>query len=314
MLPNYKIVLRMWFIIRSNSLTVRDISLILQKLLHPSMIYFPLINSGVSSLNLHEYGMADVSTTSIFFSIDIQSLVLSSFSYFNRNQVTCLIQLRISEILLKFFARTVVSLSVTFIQHFLVLIIHSIFSSYHHHRPAYCICCHSHIICCLLCIVVASSYYAPTYICVNCVAPFALVIPHLRNPKIRYDIGFSLGALIKINVCFVTPFLGCCRGKCHTYNCLHWLFCTRGTLKVQCDPGFNLDTCYINTCNFCYPFLPLLGVLSVVKASLRLLPLVIPYSGTPRYHMTLTLALLFYINTCQLCYPFLLHLLGCGQG
>ena len=37
--------------------------------------------------------------------------------------------------------------------------------------------------------------------------------------------------------------------------------------------------------------LPLLGVLSGVKASLRLLPLVIPYSGTLRYDMTMVLAL-----------------------
>ncbi len=39
--------------------------------------------------------------------------------------------------------------------------------------------------------------------------------------------------------------------------------------------------------------IPLLGVLSGVKASLRLLSLVIPYSGTLRYDMTLVLALLF---------------------
>ena len=63
MLSNSTIVLSVWFIIRSNSFTVRDISFILQKLLHSSMIHFPLIKSGVSSLNLHEYGMADLSTT-----------------------------------------------------------------------------------------------------------------------------------------------------------------------------------------------------------------------------------------------------------
>ena len=56
MLPNSTIVLSMWFIISSNSFTVWDISFILQKLLHSSMI------PGVSSLNLHEYAMADVST------------------------------------------------------------------------------------------------------------------------------------------------------------------------------------------------------------------------------------------------------------
>ena len=63
-LPNSTIVLSMWFIIRSNSFKMWDISFILQKLLHSSMIPFPLN----SSLNLHEYGMAYVSTASMFFS------------------------------------------------------------------------------------------------------------------------------------------------------------------------------------------------------------------------------------------------------
>ena len=64
MLPNSTIVLSMWFTIRSNSFTVWDISFILQKLLHSSVIHFPLN----SSLNLHEYDMAYVSTASMFFS------------------------------------------------------------------------------------------------------------------------------------------------------------------------------------------------------------------------------------------------------
>ena len=87
-----------------------------------------------------------------------------------------------------------------------------------------------------------------------------------------------------------------------------------GNTKVRREPGFNLDTFYINKCNFCYPFLPILGVLSGVKATLRLLSLVIPYSGTLRYDMTLVLALLFYINTCQFCYPFLLPLVQLQSG
>ena len=45
MLPNYTIVLSMWFIIRSNIFTLWDISFILQKLLDSSMIHFPLIKS-----------------------------------------------------------------------------------------------------------------------------------------------------------------------------------------------------------------------------------------------------------------------------
>ena len=66
-----------------------------------------------------------------------------------------------------------------------------------------------------------------------------------------------------------------------------------GNTKVRCDPGFSLNTFYINKCNFCYHFLPLLGVLSGVKATLKLLPLGIPYSETLRYDMTQVLALLF---------------------
>ena len=68
----------------------------------------------------------------------------------------------------------------------------------------------------------------------------------------------------------------------------HW-----GNTKERCDPGFSRDTFYINKYNLCYPFLPLLGVLSGVNATIKLLPLVIPYSGTLRYGMTIILALLF---------------------
>ena len=70
----------------------------------------------------------------------------------------------------------------------------------------------------------------------------------------------------------------------------------------------------IYKCNFCYPFLPLLGVLSGVNPNLRLLPLVIPYLGTLKYDMTLVLELLFYINICQFFYPLYYPFLGCGQG
>ena len=66
-----------------------------------------------------------------------------------------------------------------------------------------------------------------------------------------------------------------------------------GNTKERRGPGVSLNTFYINKCNCCYPFLPLLGVLSWVKATLKLLPLVIPYSGTRRCDMTLVLALLF---------------------
>ncbi len=53
------------------------------------------------------------------------------------------------------------------------------------------------------------------------------------------------------------------------------------------------------------PFLPLLGVglLSGVEATLRLLPLVIPNSGTLRYDMTRVLALLFLHNFMSIVLP-----------
>ena len=66
-----------------------------------------------------------------------------------------------------------------------------------------------------------------------------------------------------------------------------------GNIKLRCDPGFSIDRFYINRYNFCYPFLPLLGVMSGVKITLRLPSLVILYSGTLRYDITLVLALLF---------------------
>ena len=87
-----------------------------------------------------------------------------------------------------------------------------------------------------------------------------------------------------------------------------------GNTKERCDPGFSVDTFYINKFNLCYPFLPHLGVLAGVKANLRLLPLVILYSGTLRYDIILISALFFYINTCQFCYPFLLPLFGLRSG
>ena len=66
-----------------------------------------------------------------------------------------------------------------------------------------------------------------------------------------------------------------------------------GNTKLRCDPGFSLGRFYINKYNLCYPFLPLLGVMSGVNITLRLLSLVILYSGTLRYDNTLVLALLF---------------------
>ena len=94
------------------------------------MIPFHL-NSGVSLLNLHEYGMADVRSLHPFASLDIQPLVISSFIIlqYESGVITCLIQLHliascflISSTDIGYtspsaFARTVVALSVSFIQH-----------------------------------------------------------------------------------------------------------------------------------------------------------------------------------------------------
>ena len=97
MLPNSTIVLSLWFIIRSNSFTVWDIGFILLKLLHSIMGPFPL-NSGISSLSLHEYQLyrADVITAFIYH-LDMQSMVLSSFSILQQESglITCLIQLHL---------------------------------------------------------------------------------------------------------------------------------------------------------------------------------------------------------------------------
>ena len=82
----------------------------------------------------------------------------------------------------------------------------------------------------------------------------ALVIPHLRNPTIRYDIGFSVGAFTKINVSCVTPFWGCCQGMMPHFQLLALVIQYSGNTKVRCDPGFSLDTFYINKCNFFYHF------------------------------------------------------------
>ena len=92
------------------------------------------------------------------------------------------------------------------------------------------------------------------------------------------------------------PLLGFLSGVMPHLQLLALVIPHSGNTKVRCDPVFSLDTFYINKCNFCYPFLPLLGVLSGVKVTLILLPLVIPYSGTLRYDMTRVLALLFFLH------------------
>ena len=60
---------------------------------------------------------------------------------------------------------------------------------------------------------------------------------------------------------------------------------------MQCDTGFSPDTFYINKYNFCYPFLPLLGVLSGNPKNASMGHSVF---GNPKVGMTLVLALLFF--------------------
>ena len=103
---------------------------------------------------------------------------------------------------------------------------------------------------------------------------------------------------------FCYPILGLLSGVMPHLQFLALVIPYPGNTKVRCDPGFSLNTFYINKCNFCYPLLTLLGVLSGVKATLKLLPLVIPYSGTLRYDMTQVSALLFYINIMSILLPF----------
>ena len=75
-----------------------------------------------------------------------------------------------------------------------------------------------------------------------------------------------------------------------------------GNTKERFDPGFSVDTFYMNKLNLCYPFFTQFGSTVRGKGNPRgLLPLVILYSGTLRYDITLISALLFYINTCQFC-------------
>ena len=113
---------------------------------------------------------------------------------------------------------------------------------------------------------------------------------------------------------FCYPLLGLLSGVMPHLQFIALVIQYSGNTKVRCDPGFSLNTFYINKCNFCYPLLTLLGVLSGVKATLKLLPLVIPYSGTLRYDMTQVSALLFYINICHFFTIFYYPFLGCDQG
>ena len=83
---------------------------------------------------------------------------------------------------------------------------------------------------------------------------------------------------------------------------------------MRCDPGSSLDTFYINKYNFCYPFLPISGVLSGVKANPKIASVDHPALGNPTVRYDTGFSIAFYINICPFCYPFLLPLLELRSG
>ena len=87
-----------------------------------------------------------------------------------------------------------------------------------------------------------------------------------------------------------------------------------GNTKVRCDPGFSLNTFYINKCNFCYPFLPLLGVLSGGKGNPKIASIGHSILGNPKVRYDTGFSIAFYITICQFCYHFLLPLFGLRSG
>ena len=113
---------------------------------------------------------------------------------------------------------------------------------------------------------------------------------------------------------FCYPLLGLLSGVMPHLQLLALVIPYSGNTKVRCDSGFGRATFFINKCNFCYPFLPLMVVLSGVKVSLRLLSLIIPYSGTLRYD-TVFLALALSDKLLSILLPiFLLLLFGLLSG
>ena len=194
MLPNSTTVRSTWFIIRSTSFMVWGIIFILQKLLHSSMISFPL-NSGVSSLNLHEHGMADVSTAYIFFSRHTIPCSLIFFhtsigirsdhmSYSTASYPSAFWSpLRISEVLLlQFFVQTAVVLSFSLIQHFWVIFTPSFLDITILGHRIECVVIQIYVVC--------------------------------------YVLGSPLPSMLQVcKLCY--PFWGCCHGQTRTYKCLH---------------------------------------------------------------------------------------------
>ncbi len=83
---------------------------------------------------------------------------------------------------------------------------------------------------------------------------------------------------------------------------------------MRCDPGFSLDTFYINKYNFCYPFLPISGVLSGVKANPKIASIGHSALGNPKVRYDTGFCIAFYLNTCPFCYLFLLPLLELRSG
>ena len=114
----------------------------------------------------------------------------------------------------------------------------------------------------------------------------ALVIPYSGNAKALYGSGVTLGVfhIKKCQCCypFLLPlFWVAVRGKATIkMDCIDHSY--SGNTKALYGSGVSLGAVQVNTFQCCYPFLlPLFGLLSGVKPHLKLLALVIPYSGNP---------------------------------
>ena len=139
----------------------------------------------------------------------------------------------------------------------------------------------------------------------------ALVIPHLRNPNTRYDIGFSIGAFTKINDVLL-PLFGLLARVMPHLQLLALVIPHSGNTKVRCYPDFCIGTFYIN--NFVTPFTTFRSTVRG-KGNPEIASIGHSVLGKPKVRYDTGFSIVFfYINTCQFRYQFLLPILGCGQG
>ena len=113
---------------------------------------------------------------------------------------------------------------------------------------------------------------------------------------------------------FCYPILGLLSGVMPHLQLLAMVIPYSGNTKVRCDPGFSLNTFYIIKCNFCYPFLPLLGVSVRGKGNPKIASIGHSVLGNPKVRYDTGFTIAFYINICQFCYHYLLPLFGLRSG